>query len=220
MCLGEWPSHFLSTTRRSTDCLCLVYLSGDLLSEWESSHGLSWDEAWLYQTTITLHLHSICTLLFSSISESVCVPLCVCVLLVITFLVWGCRHAQQRKSMQRKKKDETRIGRGRSIHMIQPLHLMQVPFAPYCLFHCWKKSRWFTKPGEAADPFSYGTVALCVYLCLSSMCKFPQNIRSDNHSFCLCATTHLWEWIAAVFPYKKFIIIVEFWSKCFIAMSL
>lgn len=24
--------------------------------------------------------------------------------------------------------------------MIQPLHLMQVPFAPYCLSHCWKKA--------------------------------------------------------------------------------
>lgn len=42
-----------------------------------------------------------------------------------------------------------------------------------------------------------------VCLCLSSMCKFPQNIRSDNHSFCLCALTHLWERTAAVFPLKN-----------------
>lgn len=27
------------------------------------------------------------------------------------------------------------------VHTMQPLHLMQVPFAPYCLSHGWKKKK-------------------------------------------------------------------------------
>lgn len=47
--------------------------------------------------------------------------------------------------------------RERHLHTMRPLHLMQVPFAPYCLSHRWgrrrKKQVIWLSPGEAADPF-------------------------------------------------------------------
>lgn len=204
VCLCACPPHFLHPERWPADCLCLVYFLGDLLSEWESSRGLSWDEAWLYQTTITLHLHSICTLLFSSRREGACVALCLCTL-CYHVLLWAYVRATERKWMwaKKKKKDERGEGGARRVHMIQPLHLMQVPFAPYCLSHCWKKAGDLPSLKRQLIPFPLAWCFVCVCLCLCvclQVCTCVQYIHSDNRSICLCAMTHLWVWIVAVSP--------------------
>lgn len=147
------------------DCLCLVYF----LPEWESSHGLSWDEAWLYQTTITLHLDFICTLLFSSQREGACVaPVC----LHCVFYFSRARRMQDWRKCQcrRKEKDERRKRERKEC-------LYDAAITPHAGSICTllfvsllEKSRWFSKPGEAADPFSLDTVlCVCFYLWLSAM---------------------------------------------------
>lgn len=201
-------SHFLLSARWPADCLCLVYFLGDLLSEWESSHRLSWDEAWLYQTTITLHPHSICTLLFSSHREGACVAH------VFVYFVLSCFTLSQRvcewkkkRMWAKKKRDEGRRGRERHVHMIQPLHLMQVPFAPYCLSHCWKKAGDLPGLKRQLIPSPLACFFVCLFVvCVRAscaclwVCTCVHDIHSDSRSFCLCAMTHLWVWIVAAFP--------------------
>lgn len=170
-------SHFLLPARWPADCLCLVYFLCDLLSEWESSRGLSWDEAWLYQTTITLHPHSICTLLFSSHREGACAAR------VFVYFVLSCFYFEPTRVRVKEKRcicgrGKRKMGEGkgekRNVYMIQPLHLTQVPFAPYCLSHCWKK-----KPGDLPSlkrqliPSPLAWLFVCLFVCLSACAVLP-----------------------------------------------
>lgn len=160
------PSSFLHTTRWPADCLCLVYFLADLLSQWESSRGLSWDEAWLYQTTITLHLHSICTLLFSSHREGACVPGCLCSLCYRVLLLSV--RARRWENANVGEEEEERWEKERE-RKERPYDTAITPHAgsicTLLFVSLLEKSRWFTKPEEAADPFSLGTV-LCVFVCV------------------------------------------------------
>lgn len=153
-----------------------------------------------HYTSPPFHLHLI---ILISPWGRVRAPVCLCTL-CYHVLLWAYIYVRaggkkKAKCGQRKRKMREGKGKERRVHMIQPLHLMQVPFAPYCLSHCWKKSRWFTKPEEAADPFSLGT-ALCVFVCLSVSVYMCAAHPFRQPWLCLCAMTHLWVWIVAVSP--------------------
>lgn len=78
-------------------------------------------------------------------------------------------------SRQGKRERLSWSERGRHLHTMRPLHLMQVPFAPYCLSHHWgrrrkrrtmqknKKQVIWLSPGEAADPF-FPPASLCLFV--------------------------------------------------------
>lgn len=166
-------SHFLLPARWPADCLCLVYFLCDLLSEWESGRGLSWDEAWLYQTTITLHPHSICTLLFSSHREGACAAR------VFVYFVLSCFYFEPTRVRVKEKRcicgrGKRKMGEGkgekRHVYMIQPLHLTQVPFAPYCLSHCWKKNLVIYQAWRGSWSLLPWHGSLCVCLCVCLVC--------------------------------------------------
>lgn len=94
--------------------------------------------------------------------------LCVCVLGCIMFCFEAlCTWKRDGRSRRRKRK--MREWKGKKGASIWCSHYTSCRFHLHlivCLI-AGKKSRWFTKPGEAADPFSLGTVALCVCLGLS-----------------------------------------------------
>lgn len=48
--------------------------------------------------------------------------------------------------------------------MIQPLHLMQVPFAPYCLSHCWKKAGDLPSLKRQLIPFPLARLFVCLFV--------------------------------------------------------
>lgn len=79
---------------------------------------------------------------------------------------------------QRNRKMKRREKRKRSVHMIQPLHLMRVPFAPYCLSHCWKKAGDLPSLKRQLIPFplAWFFVCLCgsVYGCANVCSTFIQ----------------------------------------------
>lgn len=86
----------------------------------------------------------------------------------------------------KKKKDEGGEGRERRVHKTQPLHLMQVSFAPYCLSHCWgEKAGDLPSLKRQLIPFPPARLFVCLFVfvrvCLSAgvyMCA--PYIRSDN----------------------------------------
>lgn len=163
------PSSFLHATRWPADCLCLVYFLADLLSEWESSRGLSWDEAWLYQTTITLHLHSICTLLFSSHREGACVPGCLCTL-CYRVLLWVCVRVGERgreRQCRRRRRRKMREGKGEKGASIWYSHYTSCRFHLHlivCLIAGKKQVIYQARRGSWSLFPRHG--ALCVCLCL------------------------------------------------------
>lgn len=106
----------------------------------------------------------------------------VCVLCVIMFYFLAHAHtrthahartrAPERESEcgRRKKKDEGRKGREWCVHMIQPLHLMQVPFAPYCLSHCWKKAGDLPSLKRQLIPFPLARLFVCLFVFVRALC--------------------------------------------------
>lgn len=66
-------------------------------------------------------------------------PPCLCTPRYHVSLCARARETRERM-WAKEKKDERGESERKAAHMIQPLHLLQVPFAPYCLSHCWKKA--------------------------------------------------------------------------------
>lgn len=110
----------------------------------------------------------------------------------------ACEREEWRTWARRGEKDEGRKGRERHVHMIQPLHLMQVPFAPYCLSHCWKQKKVGDLPSLKRQlipsPLAWAFVYLfvCALCVCQGVCASVQHIHLGSHSCCLCAVTHLW----------------------------
>lgn len=80
------------------------------------------------------------------------------------------REAKKKRMWAKKKKDEGRKGRERHVHMIQPLHLMQVPFAPYCLSHCWKKAGDLPSLKRQLIPFPLARLFVCLFVFVRALC--------------------------------------------------
>lgn len=97
-------------------------------------------------------------------------PQCVCAVCFIFRGRGACRigenvNAEGRRKMREEKERE------RSVCMMQPLHLMQVPFAPYCLFHCWKKAGDLASPERQLIPFPSTQCFVCVFICDCLQCS-------------------------------------------------
>lgn len=84
-------------------------------------------------------------------------------------------HVRARAKEKRKGKEKKRCGRRRRkmregegrercVHMIQPLHLMQVPFAPYCLSHCRKKAGDLPSLKRQLIPFPLARRFVCLFV--------------------------------------------------------
>lgn len=104
-----------------------------------------------------------------------------------------CTHARARLSEGASRQGKREGERGRHVHTMWPLHLMRVPFAPYCLSHRWGRERrrrtgaggviWWVPERQlisSLPPRDNGTFCVCLFVhvcCIHSLRLRLQEVR-------------------------------------------